>query len=464
MSGRRLQLLALLLLGLMAFSYYQDKGTYWLILASSAGLFSLLAFLKNWFGPIISILAFSLPLSIAVPLSGSTELVLPAEFLLIIIAPLILEKLMSKEGLLTLRNHPLPALWLATFIPGILFSEMLTVSIKYFLINGIYVLVFYYGVLLWRREGGDVPKLIRFFSLGMLPAIVWGFIQFVGYEFNPVTISGIFEPFFYSHTYLGATAAILAGYFLGTTLSDRRWIFAGGFFALLTIASTSRAALWSLAFMLLIWGFIQLPVVLRFAIPALLVVAGISLGGVDKLTTIFYQNTYESHDPQASLAEKSMSVTNVKSDVSNIERLNRWISALRMFKERPHTGFGPGTYQFTYIPYQEPQLENRLTVTNPESPPEGSGGTAHSEWLLQLSENGWPSLLIFCWILGKAFFKVFGTSMSKEERRRFYPFFLGLCTYLFHMQFNNFLNQPAFAFLFWMFLLMMESRDETVVE
>ena len=48
-----------------------------------------------------------------------------------------------------------------------------------------------------------------------------------------------------------------------------------------------------------------------------------------------------------------------------------------MFEERPLFGFGPGTYQFTYIPFQEKSLENRLTVRNPDSPPQGSGGSAH---------------------------------------------------------------------------------------
>ena len=87
----------------------------------------------------------------------------------------------------------------------------------------------------------------------------------------------------------------------------------------------------------------------------------LSFGGATKLEDQFSYNNYESHDPQATLVEKSMSVTNLNTDVSNIERLNRWVSALRMFEERPFTGFGPGTYQFTYLPFQEKRLANRLT-------------------------------------------------------------------------------------------------------
>ena len=39
--------------------------------------------------------------------------------------------------------------------------------------------------------------------------------------------------------------------------------------------------------------------------------------------------------------------------LSNLERINRWQSAFRLFKERPILGWGPGAYQFVYAPYQK---------------------------------------------------------------------------------------------------------------
>ena len=184
----------------------------------------------------------------------------------------------------------------------------------------------------------------------------------------------------------------------------------------------------------------------RLILPLIATVMFLSFGGTTKVEDQFSYNNYESHDPQATLVEKSMSVTNLNTDVSNIERLNRWVSALRMFEERPFTGFGPGTYQFTYLPFQEERLANRLTVTNPDSPPPGSGGTAHSELLLQLGENGiWtPLLFLFIWLR----WTFFGFFIANKQSIHI-PLLLGLSTYFFHMQFNNFLNQSVFAFLFW---------------
>ena len=116
------------------------------------------------------------------------------------------------------------------------------------------------------------------------------------------------------------------------------------------------------------YSLIQLKRLYRLVLPVIATVIFLGLGGATKLGEQFSHNNYESHDPQASLVEKSMSVINLNTDVSNIERLNRWVSALRMFDERPFTGFGPGTYQFTYLPFQEKRFANRLTVTNPDSP------------------------------------------------------------------------------------------------
>jgi len=108
-----------------------------------------------------------------------------------------------------------------------------------------------------------------------------------------------------------------------------------------------------------------------------------------------------SHDPHAGMLERTGSAANVTTDLSNLERMNRWVAAWRMFREKPLTGFGPGTYQFAYIPYQEPGLINRLSVTNPWDVPEGSGGTAHSEYLLALSEMGIMGLLGWIVLLGR---------------------------------------------------------------
>ena len=451
---------ALLVLAFLTLAFAYFFQTYDLVLALFFGVVALsgLILLRNAYKTAYEITVFSLPLSVPATLLPNTQMLLPAEFCLTVLA-LSLLVLFIKNRLFKLwLRHPWPALWALSLFAATLFSEMPLVSAKFAIINAIYVWVFYYGLNLYLQEGGAFLKPIRLFAWGILPACLWGFWQFARFEFNPITLRGLFEPFFYSHTYFGATTAVLGGYFTGKAFENRKWVWWAVFFILLTIGSQSRAALWSLLFMGGVAVYMGLKPWLKWALPVFVLLTMASLSSPENWLYIFEQNAFESHNPQASLAEKTMSVTNLTTDVSNVERLNRWISALRMFKEKPHHGFGPGTYQFTYIPFQEPALENRLTVKNPDSPPEGSGGTAHSEWLLQLSECGWPTFSLFVSLLALWFFKAF---KKGENQKALLPFILGLLTYYFHMHFNNFLNQAAFAFLFWSFGAMIQFSSNT---
>ena len=81
------------------------------------------------------------------------------------------------------------------------------------------------------------------------------------------------------------------------------------------------------------------------------------------------------------------SITNISTDLSNTERINRWVSAIRIAQDHPVVGSGPGTYQFIYAPYQLPQYQTYISTNT------GTKGNAHSEFLGPLSETGIPGML-----------------------------------------------------------------------
>lgn len=140
--------------------------------------------------------------------------------------------------------------------------------------------------------------------------------------------------------------------------------------------------------------------------------------------------------------ERMQSMSNISTDASNLERLNRWACAIRMFKERPLLGYGPGTYAMVYAPFQHPD-EMTIISTN-----FGTGGNAHSEYLGPLSESGLPGLIIFLTVIVLIFltgFKVYNKLEEKYLRTLVLGMILALVTYFLHGFLNNYLDTDKAA-------------------
>ena len=110
---------------------------------------------------------------------------------------------------------------------------------------------------------------------------------------------------------------------------------------------------------------------------------------VYNLTEISYlvQKNDAEHTTE-NFSERVESMSNISSDASNLERLNRWNCALELFLQRPFFGWGPGTYAFVYAPFQK---SKDLTIISTNF---GDGGNAHSEYLSPLAEQGFFGFLI----------------------------------------------------------------------
>ena len=164
------------------------------------------------------------------------------------------------------------------------------------------------------------------------------------------------------------------------------------------------------------------------------------------------QNKADSNAKNASLEQQTKSVTNITNDQSNAERLNRWSCAWRMFLDKPMLGYGPGTYQFVYLSYQKKSEMTRISVTSPYNAKKGKGGTAHSEYLLLLSETGLFSLILYLASILTAIYyaiKVYSNSEKASTRLTMLIVFFGFCTYVLHAFFNNFLDTDKAALLYY---------------
>ncbi len=203
----------------------------------------------------------------------------------------------------------------------------------------------------------------------------------------------------------------------------------------------------------------------------------------DLVKESFKKNKVNSNELNAGLYEHIFSLTNITSDLSNAERVNRWKCAVRMFFEKPLLGFGPGTYQFKYFQYQKTEEMTPVSIREPIKPGattyswspangitlagnasafQGNGGSAHSEYFLALSETGIFSLLVFIGLLLFSLKTGMGLLTKSENNTiKIIALFamLGLTTYFVHALFNNFLDDCKLAFLFWSSLSALVAAD-----
>ena len=408
---------------------------------------------------LIRLLALLLPFSAEVPVRGSTMLSVPTEPLIVILALFFLFDLASdRQPYLQLFKRE--GLWLiplaAAFVISTIFSVMPLVSLKFSLINALFIFVFFVGFTqLFAESPAIFRELLLIFTAGLALVLCWGLFWYWHYGWNPVVVRGIFHPFFKDHTIFGASAALLSAFWIGQRFlvreKKRRLMFflVGLICILCVLISSGRAAFLSLLVSAAVFALLWMRVRFLYLAIAVMLVAATLWIVRSPVIERMQQVEMTSDDPSLGWVERKGTVANISTDVSNLERLNRWVSAWRMFRERPFTGFGPGTYQFEYIPYQEPSLMNRLTVTDPFDIPEGSGGTAHSEYFLALSEMGIPGIASWLLLMGRFVWIAFTRRKSKTGRLEIQIAFVALSTYFFHALFNNFLTTDKFAFLFW---------------
>jgi O-antigen ligase len=270
----------------------------------------------------------------------------------------------------------------------------------------------------------------------------------------------VMSPFFKDHTSYGAVLAMFFPVALGMlfqkNVSALLKVFLLIAFVILfagIILSYTRAAWVSIAAAAGLLVLLLFRVKLLTLISSGLILAAFLFSIQDQLLIKLERNTQDSSDD---LAEHVESISNVSSDASNLERLNRWNCALAMFSERPLMGWGPGTYQFVYAPFQNSQDLTIISTNNAD------GGNAHSEYLGPLAEQGVAGMLLMITLVlmvSALAFRLFYSLESYELKIVVVSTYLGLVTYFIHGILNNYLDTDKAAIPFWGFIAILVSID-----
>ncbi len=443
--------------------YFMLQDIYWTLLVPVVAMILYMYFYAM--DKILLLIAFCTPVAINIvfPEIG-WGVSLPTEPLMAgVLAMFIIKIFYSDNYDRNILKHPvtiaiiISLVWM--FITSIT-SQIPLVSFKALTARLWFVIPFYFvGILLFRNIK-NIRSFIWLYSIPLVGVIFYTTYNHYLWGFSEKSGHWVMEPFYNDHTAYGAIVAlfipVFVGFLFSKTYSKTVRFFSGFVLLFLIIAlvlSFSRAAWVSLAFAIVVFIIIALKIKWKWILLSFGILIGIFLLFQNEIWEKLEKNK---QGTSANFIEHLQSISNVTTDDSNLERLNRWASAIRMFRDRPMLGFGPGTYQFEYAPYQRYSEKTRISTNA------GDRGNAHSEYIGPLSESG---VLGMVWVICILVFvirtgmRVYRRSDSKEIKMISLSVLLGLITYYFHGTMNNFLDTDKASVPFWGFVAILVALD-----
>lgn len=437
---------------------------YWFSLIPFAFTILLLAFVAAdklmWF------IVFTTPLSLNLEELefGGIGMFLPTEPLLFGVMIIFFIKLLYEKVYdMKVLKHPFTwviLLYLMWIIITTLTSTMIVVSLKFLLAKLWFIVAFYFIGTQLFKEKANIRRFFWLFTIPLSIVALYTFIHHSLYGFAERPAHWVMQPFFKDHTVYGAVLAmtfpiVLCLYALQRNRKYRPIIifmilvFLGGI-----IFSYGRAAWISLVAAFL------LSLVYTFRIKSSVIIAFSMLGVIflgifwSDLINVLEKNEQDS--TSQNLGEHVQSITNISTDASNLERINRWNSAIKMFQKKPIFGWGPGTYSFQYAPFQSSE---DLTIISTNS---GDMGNAHSEFIGPLAEMGVLGTMTFLLIIVMFYYKasvLYSRLPRGETRQIVFWVILAFTTYIINGTLNNFLDTDKASVPFWSFIAIITIID-----
>lgn len=335
------------------------------------------------------------------------------------------------------------------------------VSLKFTISRAWFIASFFFflgHIMLHKPEYRERMIMLMIFPLCIV--IVYTLIRHAEFGFEKHAGHWVMKPFFKDHTSYGAVMAMFLPPAIALlskrsrpTLTKVMLAIATGVIALGLVFSFTRAAWVSLVVVAAIYAAMRFGFKLRTLVGIGVIMLALVWTSKDAIIIELQRNKQDSSD---NLTEHVESISNVSSDDSNLERLNRWSCALALFKERPVTGWGPGTYQFVYAPFQQSDLKTIISTNNAD------GGNAHSEYLGPLAEQGVLGalfMILLIWWASKIGFRLWHHIKNLDDRNLAVSVYLGLMSYFIHGVLNNYLDTDKANAPFWGFLVLLVILD-----
>ena len=414
---------------------------------------------------VLLLTAFCVPLSVNLKaLEADLAISLPAEPLLMGIMVLFLAKMLY-DGQYDRRisRHPIAIVIYCMFawmLVTTITSEMPVVSIKFMLSRLWFVIPAFFLCAILFKTPRNIDRFIWLYIAGLCIVCVYTIIHHAQFGFDGDSAHWVMTPFYNDHTAYGAALAIYLilalTYVFLPDIRKRNKLIIIGVVLLLSVAlmlSNCRAAWVSVIAALGVLVCVLLHIKFRWVAAAIVVLVGLFFAFQNQIIDALEKNN---QDASGDLVENIQSITNISTDASNLERINRWQSAFRLFNERPVFGWGPGTYQFVYAPYQMSK-EKTIISTNA-----GDGGNAHSEYFGPLAEQGLVgSLLVAILVIVTVYCGLTTYKRCKNKKAKVLVLgaTLAFISYFVHGFLNNFMDTDKLAVPVWSLAALIAAID-----
>ena len=321
--------------------------------------------------------------------------------------PLMAGMMMVTLALLALRKAHLPKGFLShplILILGLhlfwificaLNSDMPVFSFKILLAKIWYVVPFTVLTAIVVQASGDIRKIFWCIFIPLTILVMVSVARHgILYGFSFLDINKSVTPYFRNHVNYAAMMSVFFPFILWALSWYDKGSMKRGFIVFGVILYIVAVYLsYTRTAMLAILGMVPFYYMIKWRFTKLSVAAFIVVGSL-ALSWLFYDNhylrfapSYEDtiyHDDFGS----HLSSTFEGKDVSSMERVYRWVAAVKMSHERPYMGVGSGNFYNYYKSYTVTDFQTYISDNEERS-------TVHNYYLLMLVEQGWIGLIIF---------------------------------------------------------------------
>jgi O-antigen ligase len=350
---------------------------------------------------LFSLLMLSIPWSVEYSFDSNLGTDLPDEPLMLLAALSILIYLAYRRDIKWFRNlHPVIILILLQFlwvVVTVITSTDILLSVKYLLAKSWYLLAFVALPLYLIRDEKALKRSFGLLLLSMIAVIIVSLTRHGVLNFAFGKVNDALYPFFRNHVNYSALLIFMVPLLIAATqLASSKMariflycllsiIFVAGYFSYARGAwlglIAGLIAYWLLRKRLLVFSFLLF----------LTVMVGTVFWFRSKERFLGLSNDYKSTIYHKNFREHLIATYQLK-DLSNAERLYRWIAGVRMVKDSWQTGFGPSTFYHQYKSYTLPAFRTYVSDNREHS-------TVHNYFLLTLIEQGMLGCLLFISLL-----------------------------------------------------------------